>query len=747
MIVNEDAQLINKPMRVDLSGQIERITFANPENGYTIAQLKVKGQRRMVTVVGNLMEPLPGEVMEFQGRWKIHPKYGEQFEVEQYRTTMPSTVDGIKKYLGSGLIKGIGPVMAERIVGRFGKKTLDIIENKIERLSEIEGIGQKRIDMIKTAWDEQREIRSVMMFLQSHQVSIGYAIKIFKTYGDRSIEVVTENPYQLATDIFGIGFLTADKIATHLGFLKDSPLRIRAGILYVLNELAADGHVYYPFHGLLEQSCKILEVDRNKVVEALTHIYEEKRIVIEADDIDSNSDEESSKAVYLAQYHACETGISYMLRRLMATPKSIRPIDAERAVSWVQGELDFTLAEKQAQAVAWAAKHKMMVITGGPGTGKTTIIRAVLKIFSRMNVQILLAAPTGRAAKQMSEATGHPASTIHRMLSYNFYSGGFQKNEKNPLDCHLLIVDEASMIDNVLMYHLLKAVPPDATLILVGDVNQLPAVGAGNVLDDIIASRTVPVVRLNEIFRQARESSIITNAHRINNGYMPLVDPEEKETDFYFIEQESPERVLEIILELSSQRIPTKFGFNRTHDIQVLSPMHKGIVGAANLNTQLQKILNPSIESVSYGNTVYHLNDKVMQIRNDYEKNVFNGDMGRITAINRETREITIYFDGRPVIYDVSELDEIALAYAISVHKSQGSEYPAVIMPVLTQHYMLLQRNLIYTAVTRGRKLVVLVGTKKALAIGVKNDKTQKRYTRLMQRLQGKIFQRSLNMH
>lgn len=736
---------MNQLMRVDLSGQIERITYANPENGYTIAQLKVKGGHRVVTVVGNLMEPMPGEIMEFQGRWKIHPKYGEQFEVEQYRTTVPSTVHGIKKYLGSGLIKGIGPVMAERIVDRFGKKTLDIIEKNIDRLCEIEGIGEKRVAMIKSAWDEQKEIRSVMMFLQSHQVSIGYAIKIFKQYQDRSIEVVTENPYQLATDIFGVGFLTADKIAANLGFSKDSPLRIRAGILYVLNELANDGHVFYPFQELLEQSCKILDVDREVVSDALSHIAAEKKVVIEGVDDRSRSDDDSTRAVYLIRYHACETGISYMLRRLIAMPKSIRQIDAERAVTWVQGELDFVLAEKQAQAVRLAVQHKMMVITGGPGTGKTTIIRAVLKIFSRMNITALLAAPTGRAAKQMSEATGHPASTIHRMLSYNFHSGGFQKNEKNPLSCDLLIVDEASMIDTVLMYNLLKAVPQEATLILVGDVNQLPAVGAGNVLDDIIASRVAPVVRLNEIFRQAKESRIITNAHLINKGYMPTVDMEEADTDFYFIEQESPERVLDIILELAGHRIPTKFGFNRIHDIQVLSPMHKGIVGTSNLNAHLQKTLNPSKDCVTYGNTTYHINDKVMQIRNNYEKSVFNGDIGQVTGINRETRELTIYYDGKPVMYDFNELDEVALAYAVSVHKSQGSEYPAVIMPVLTQHYILLQRNLIYTAVTRGRRLVVLVGTKKALAIGVKNDKTQKRYTRLAQRLQGKVFHRYMD--
>ena len=730
-------------MRVDLTGQIDRITYANPENGYTIAQLRVRGEKRVVTIVGNLMDPIPGEVLELEGHWKIHPKYGEQFEVAAFRTTVPATIQGIEKYLGSGLIKGIGPVMAERIVKQFGRKTLDIIENNTEKLAAIDGIGHKRIEMIRTAWDEQKEIRTVMMFLQSHQISAGYAVKIFKQYKERAIDVVTENPFQLATDIFGIGFLTADKIAANLGFSKDSPLRIRAGILYVLNELTGDGHVYYPYPLLIEKCAEILAVKADLVAAELARVAAEKQIVLESEDDPRPGTFDSGCAVYLSRNHYCETGISYMLKRLMATPKLIRPVDAEKAAKWVQDQLHFTLAENQKRAVVSAIQNKFMVITGGPGTGKTTIIQAVLKIYRKLHANILLAAPTGRAAKQMSETTGFAAKTIHRMLSFNFHSGGFQKNEKDPLDCDLLIVDEASMIDTLLMHHLLKAVPPAATLILVGDVNQLPSVGAGNILKDIIDSHMVPVVRLNEIFRQARESRIIVNAHRINSGYLPETETsDDADADFYFIDQESPERVVEIIRELAARRIPQKFGLDPIDDIQVLSPMHKGLVGTANLNHELQKHLNPQKDGITYGSAVFYQNDKVMQIRNNYDKNVFNGDLGRVMEINRETREIFIAFDGQKVVYDFTELDEVVPAYAVSVHKSQGSEYPAVIVPVLTQHYMLLQRNLIYTAVTRGRRLVVMVGTKKALAIAVNNDKPRQRYTRLRDRLKGRTYGR-----
>ncbi len=725
----------NPPILTDLQGQIERITYTNDESGFTIARVKVYGQRDLVTVVGNLMAPMPGEILKMRGEWANHPKYGEQFKIIHYKTAVPASVYGIQKYLGSGLIKGIGPVMAGRIVKRFGKQTLDIIEHDIEKLAGVDGIGKKRIGMIKKAWDEQKEIREVMLFLQSHGVSSGYATKIFKQYGNRSIDVVQENPYRLATDIFGIGFVTADHIAEKLGFAKDSTLRAEAGVLYVLHQLADEGHVYYPYEPLIHQCQEILQVERDVILKAFGTIALEKRIVIK--DLNEEIDEfrENNKAVYLAKLYLCETSIAAWLKRLINVPKSIWKIDQEKAIAWVQKQLAITLADKQVEAVRSSIENKVMIITGGPGTGKTTIIHAILKIFSKLKVKMMLAAPTGRAAKRMSEATGHEAKTIHRMLEYSIQKAGFQKNDEHPLDCDLLIVDEASMIDTVLMHHLLKAIPLSATFILVGDVNQLPSVGAGNILRDMIASGVVPVVKLNEIFRQAQESLIIVNAHQINDGVMPLLKPSGPKDDFYFIQQEDPDEVLRIILELVKERIPARFGFDPVDDIQVLTPMYKGTVGAGNLNVELQKALNPGDDGVTRGNRIYCVNDKVLQIKNNYDKGVFNGDIGRIARIDAEEQVVTITFDGRNVDYEYTDLDEIVLAYAVSIHKSQGSEYPAVIIPILTQHYILLQRNLIYTGITRGRKLVVMVGTKKALAIGIKNDKMQKRYTYLKYRL------------
>ena len=723
-------------MLTDLQGQIERITYINEENGYTVAKVKVYGRNDLVTVVGNILSPTPGEVIKMRGEWVNNPKYGEQFKVVHYKSLVPASVSGIEKYLGSGLIKGIGPIMAKRIVKQFGKDTLDVIEDDIQKLSEVDGIGERRIGMIKSAWAAQKEIREVMIFLQSHGVSSGYATKIFKQYKDQSIEVVKENPYRLATDIFGIGFLTADKIAEKLGIAKNSELRAEAGILYVLNQLSDDGHVYYPYELLIKKCQEILEVDREIIIKAFSTISLAKRIVIEDLNQDIEEFKENNKAVYLAKYHFSETSIANRVKVLINTPKLTKKIDADKAIEWVQEQLSITLAEKQKEAIKSAIENKVMVITGGPGTGKTTIINAILRIFSRTGVQILLAAPTGRAAKRMSEVTGHEAKTIHRMLKYSIKGGGFEKNDENPLDCDLLIVDEASMIDTILMHHLLKAIPKQATFILVGDVNQLPSVGAGSILNDIINSQAVPVVELNEIFRQAQESLIIVNAHKINNGIMPSLKASgEKLEDFYFIEKEDPEEVLKLILELTTERIPKRFGFDPIDDIQVLTPMHKGIVGASNLNITLQQVLNPREDGITRGGRNFRISDKVMQIRNNYDKEVFNGDIGRILNIDTETQEVTISFGGKTVAYDYPDLDEIVLAYAVSVHKSQGSEYPAVVIPILTQHYVLLQRNLIYTGVTRGKKLVVIIGTKKALAIGVKNNKTEKRYTYLRYRL------------
>lgn len=723
----------------DLQGQIERITYTNDENGFTIAKVKVDENPDLVTVVGNMIDPTPGEIIKMSGEWAKHPKFGKQFKIKQYKTSVPASVHGIQKYLGNGLIKGIGPKLAEKIAKKFGKETLEIIEDNIERLSEVEGIGKKRIEMIRNAWDDQKEIRNIMLFLQSHGIGSGYATKIFKQYGDRSVAVVKKNPYRLATDIFGIGFITADHIAEKLGFAKDSELRAEAGILYILHQLSDDGHVYYPYHLLVKECQETLKVDREIIAGALAFIAFEQRVIIE--DLNDKGEEfkENNKAVYLAKYHVCETGAATRLKKLLKAHKTIRKIDSDRAIEWVQTQLSITLARDQKKAINSCLKDKVMVITGGPGTGKTTIINAILKIFSKLKIKILLSAPTGRAAKRMFEATRYEAKTIHRLLEYSYKKGGFQKDEKNPLNCDLLIVDEASMIDITLMHYLLKSIPPNATFVLVGDVNQLPSVGAGNVLKDIIASGEVPVVALKEIFRQAKESLIIVNAHKINSGLIPVFNPpEQKLNDFFFIEQEDPEDVVRIILELVKERIPKRFGHNPIDDIQVLSPMHRGTAGTGNLNIELQKMLNPEKDGITRGDKNFRLGDKVMQIRNNYDKEVFNGDLGRITKIHSENREVAVSYEGRDINYDFTELDEIVLAYAISVHKSQGSEYPAVVIPVLTQHYMLLQRNLIYTAITRGKKLVIMVGTKRAMAIAVKNNKMDRRYSYLTHRLKEK---------
>lgn len=715
----------------DLQGLIERITYFDEESGYTIAKVKIYGNKDLVTCVGNLINPTPGEIIKMKGEWTNHPKFGQQFKIVFCQTTTPASVYGIQKYLGSGLIKGIGPVMAKRIVSMFGKDTLDIIETNIEKLAEVVGIGAGRIGKIKKAWQDQKEIRVVMIFLQTHGVSSGYAAKIFKQYGNAAIKIVEENPYRLAMDIFGIGFITADKIAEKMGFAKDSLVRAEAGVLYVLNQLAADqGHVYYPEQRLIEESQTILEIEADIIQKAILNLADGKKVTIDEKPYLDH------KAVYLSHFYLAESQAAGRLKSLINAAQKIRKMDIDKAIPWVQEKLSITLAEKQIEAVESAVGQKVMIITGGPGTGKTTIINAVLRIFAAVKAKILLAAPTGRAAKRMTESTGHEAKTIHRLLEFNMKKGGFQKNDETPLDCDILIIDEASMIDIILMHHLLKAVPVSATLILVGDVNQLPSVGPGNVLKDVIESGEITVVELNEIFRQAKESSIIINAHRINQGFLPEAQTsKDKLSDFYFIQQEEPEKALETILNLIKERIPARFGFDPVDEVQVLSPMNRGIVGVTNLNVELQKVLNPREDGVSRGGKMFRIGDKVMQIRNNYDKDVFNGDIGKIFHINQEEQEVTVLYDDRQVAYEFSDMDELVPAYAITVHKSQGSEYPAVVIPVMMTHYMMLQRNLIYTAITRGRKLVVVVGTKKALAIGVKNNKTEKRYSLLKHRL------------
>jgi exodeoxyribonuclease V alpha subunit len=721
---------------IELEGQIEGVTFSSEETGFTVARVRVTGYADPVTVVGNLPAPRPGEMLKMQGSWIDHPKFGRQFKVLSHKPMVPATLGGIRKYLGSGLIKGIGPVTAARIVKHFGEKTLDIIEHRINELNKVEGLGPKRIEMIEKAWREQKEIRGLMIFLQDHDVSPAYAAKIFGRYGWDAVRVVSQNPYRLSTDIFGIGFLTADRIARKMGFEKNAPARAEAGILHVLKQLSEEGHVYYPYEPLVEKCKEILDVGRDVITRAIGAIALEGRMVIE--DLTGGFDafEPTRKAVYLKPFHVAETGIAGLMRRLISTTKNLRKEDADIALDSVQRNLNFTLAPKQVEAVRAAVSEKVVVITGGPGTGKTTIINLVIRICREEGGRILLAAPTGRAAKRMSEATGFPSRTLHRLLEYAPRKGGFMRNQDNPLEVDELVVDETSMVDTILMYHLLKALPAEATLILVGDVCQLPSVGAGNVLKDIILSGLVPVVELKEIFRQAAESRITVNAHRINAGLLPEWRAERGPLeDFYFIEQDDPEQALRIIMDLVCERIPRRFRFDRVEDIQVLSPMHKGVVGTENLNVKLQQALNPAGDEIARGERRFRLLDKVMQIRNNYDKDVFNGDIGRITSIDREEQVVTVTFDGVPVPYETSELDEIIHAYAISVHKSQGSEYPAVIVPILSQHHLLLQRNLIYTAVTRARELAVMVGSKKALAMGVKNDRTMRRYTYLAERL------------
>lgn len=718
---------------VEVRGQLERVTYTDEDSGYTIAKIKVYGRRELVTVVGNIMNPTPGEVMRVKGEWVNHPKFGEQLKVVFYQCAVPATTKGIEKYLGSGLIKGIGPVMAKRIVTAFGENTLSVIEESCERLIEVPGIGQARVGMIAKAWQEQKEIRAVMLFLQSHGVSSTYAAKIYKQYGNDSIAVVQENPYRLAHDIFGIGFLTADRIAEKMGFDKQSTERAQAGLIYALHEFSDEGHVFVPQEQLLSKTRELLDVERNVLEKALLLLETDRRVVVEALPSDCNR-ENDTVAVYLAKFHLSEVQAASRIRKLLRSPKAIREIDVPKALEWVQDKLSITLAEKQVEAVGSAVTNKVSVITGGPGTGKTTIIRAILRIYAPLTKRILLAAPTGRAAKRMAETTGFEAKTIHRLLEYSMAHGGFQKNEEHPLNADLVIIDEASMLDLILMHHLLKAIPHGAVLILVGDVDQLPSVGAGSVLKDIIASGAVSVVTLNEIFRQAESSSIIVNAHKIIKGGMPSLVSKEKD-DFYFFRANEPEEALVRLVEVVKKRIPQRFGIRALEDIQVLTPMNRGAVGTARLNEALQEALNPNGFEIVRGGRKYRIGDKVMQIRNNYDKEVYNGDIGVISAIDPEAQSVSVSMDDKEFEYDYSELDELVPAYAISIHKSQGSEYPVVVIPVMTQHYVILQRNLLYTGVTRGKKLVVLVGAAKAIAIAVRNNKIATRNSWLHARL------------
>ncbi len=738
----ERESLMSDPLNskpTTLTGEVVRIVYDDPDSGFAIAKLQIPGHVEPVTITGPLMSPAPGQTVSLKGHWVHHPRFGQQFKAEHIEMRIPTSKKGIEAYLGSGQIKGIGSQMAKRIVARFGENAIDIIDHDPEKLKEVSGIGPKRVARITKAWEDQRHIRNVMLFMQSYGVSAAYAVRIFKQYGQDSISVVQQNPYRLADDIFGIGFKTADEIGAKLGLAKDSPLRLQAGVVYTLTRLSDEGHLFFPYEALIGKAQELLLSERHPIEAAISALVGQKKIIIEALAPDSETGSPPPRAVFLAGLHRCETFVSKHLLEMLAAGGIKKRPDVHKAVEWVQQLFKVTLGRDQKRAIGAALGNNILVITGGPGTGKTTIVRAIVRIYEHLNAEVLLAAPTGRAAKRLSETSGRPAKTIHRLLAYNPSKAAFGKNENEPLDADLLIVDEASMVDMGLMYCLLKAVRLCTILILVGDVNQLPSVGPGQVLKDILASKAIPRVILHKIFRQARHSEIVLNAHRINAGQMPHDNRADKKelSDFYFIEQQEPERILETILTLVSRRIPDRFKLDPVDDIQVLTPMHRGILGSEKLNQTLQQRLNPQDAYVARGDVRFSMHDKVMQIRNNYDKEVFNGDLGRITHIDDHSKKVVIQFDSGIVDYDFNEMEELVLAYAISVHKSQGSEYPAVVIPVTTAHYVLLQRNLIYTALTRAKQLVVMVGTKRALAMAVKNDQPQKRHTLLAQRLDG----------
>ena len=700
---------------------VERLTYQNPENGYCVLKVKVRGQRELVTMVGTLGTVNVGSVLEAKGEWKDDSRYGRQFAVSEYRETVPATLQGLEKYLGSGLIKGIGPVNAKRIVQHFKNETMKVLEDEPERLLEITGIGSKRVIMIRNAWEEQKEVKNVMLFLQSHGVSTTYAVKIYKAYQEKSVKVVQENPYRLAEEIWGIGFKTADKIAFNLGFTQEHPERVAAGIVYVLNELSGEGHCFATGEQLLAEGMKILEVPKELLIKGMDQLVTNNKLIrTEADQF------------YLPVFYHSEEGVARMIAHMMAVVSPFSGLKEEGMAAKLPGGIQYDAI--QTQAVEKAAQAKCMVLTGGPGTGKTTTTLAILKMFESLGAKIQLCAPTGRAAKRLSEMTQREAKTIHRMLEFK-PGEGFSKNQEHPLKCDVLIVDEASMLDIVLMYHLVKALKQEALLILVGDVDQLPSVGPGNVLKDLIKSQCVDVVRLERIFRQAKGSMIITNAHRINQGLYPYVKGS-KRRDFFFVEAEDPDKIPDMIIDLCKKRLPDYYHIDPIQDIQVLCPMQRGSTGTNQLNQRMQQELNPQAKMIQHGHTTYRLHDKVMQIRNNYDKNVYNGDLGRISGIDEINRILYINFEGRTVEYQLAEMDEIVLAYAMTVHKSQGSEYPIVIAPLTTQHFMMLQRNLLYTCVTRAKRVYVLIGSKKAIAMAVKNNRVTERNTRLSERLQ-----------
>lgn len=697
---------------------VEHITYQNAENGYSIMKVNVKGYKDLVTLVGSLLDVPVGSVLLCDGDWKVDKKYGSQFVVQSWEEVMPATIYGIEKYLGSGLVKGIGPKFAKLIVSKFGLETIDVIETDIERLHEVAGIGKVRVEKIRESWEKQKDIKNVMLFLQGYGVSTAYAAKIYRQYGKESIDKVKGNPYRLADDIWGIGFKTADGIANKMGYEKNDLRRCCSGLLYTLNQLSNDGHVYAEEEQLVKAAITLLEADEENIRQAMADMIREEKLMME------------QEAIYLPPFYHSECGTAKRLLTLMnASDNGKHPKFDLKAI---EKETGIEYDEVQIAAIRQAVDSKVMVLTGGPGTGKTTTTQGIIAALKTAGLQILLAAPTGRAAKRMSEATGMEAKTIHRLLEFN-PADGYKRNDENPLEGDALIVDECSMIDIILMNNLMKAIPLGMRLVFVGDIDQLPSVGAGNVLRDIIDSQKIPVIRLTRIFRQAQSSRIVMSAHAINRGAFPDLS-NGKDTDFFFIKNDDAEQVAENIVQLVNNRLPKAYSLP-TNKIQVLTPMQRGVVGASNLNIVLQEAINPSKIGLNRGGYSFRQGDRVMQIRNNYDKNVFNGDLGYIQAVDMEERTLMVDFDGTLVEYEVSELDELTLAYATTIHKSQGSEYPIVVMPVLMNHYVMLQRNLIYTGITRAKKICVLIGSTKALAYAIHNMTVLKRNTKLKERL------------
>ena len=787
-----------------LQGILERIVYESPDTGYTVGRLSARDHAELITVVGNLASINPGESLLLQGEWVDNPRYGRQFQIEKYETILPANVVGLRKYLGSGLIKGIGPKMAGLIVRKFGMDTMDVIENEPEKLARVPGIGRKRVKIIKEAWEAQREVKNVMLFLQSHDVSTAHAAKIYKTYGNDAIPIVTEDPYRLADDIYGIGFVTADTIAQKLGIDKDAPQRVQAGIKYVLSQKADDGHVFQYRAQLIEACQTMLEQEQEAVEQGISALVEKEEIinpgftdVVDSDErvtIDETQDNyeisetdqqplstenrepttDDHSAIYLAPFYYAELGVANQFLRLLIPSQgqstALQTSDSTLSLTQLEREMGIRFAPQQREAIHTAMTTPAMILTGGPGTGKTTTVVGMIRLFSADGRRITLTAPTGRAAKRLSETTGREAKTIHRLLEFSPQNNGFKRNRQNPLDTDIVIVDETSMVDLVLMNRLMQAIRPTTTVILIGDTDQLPSVGAGNVLRELIDSHKIPVIQLTEIFRQAQESMIVTNAHRINKGDFPELTGD-TDRNFFFMEEEDPEAIIESICALIADRLPQHYDYHPIDDIQLLCPMRRGMLGTESFNKRLQEVLNPEyvVSPVSHpleksrfggiGDRSSHLHrqgprrgevtspisrtaggfrvgDKVMQVRNNYDYDVFNGDIGRVLAIEPLDKKVYIQFPDKQVVYDTADLGELVLAYATTVHKAQGSEYPAVVIPLHTQHYLMLQRNLLYTGITRAKECVVIVGTKRAIGICIRNNQVMQRNSYLAERLQ-----------